>query len=133
MKKEIKRLKVASVLHKAISNVLMEGKFFSKKIVISRVELSKDLGSAHIYIILSSLNNSTFSFISIENKYKDALHEGNHSIDYIVNEINKFAGSIRKSVLNHVNLRFTPKLIFKPDLSFDNFIEVNKILHIHSD
>lgn len=56
MKKEIRNLKIASVLHRAISRVLMEGKVFNKNVTVSDVKLSKDLKKADVYIVLSSLN-----------------------------------------------------------------------------
>lgn len=56
MKKEIRNLKIASVLHRAISRVLMEGKVFNKNVAVSDVKLSKDLKKADVYIVLSSLN-----------------------------------------------------------------------------
>ncbi|MDN5247711.1 MAG: ribosome-binding factor A [Wolbachia endosymbiont of Tyrophagus putrescentiae] len=110
MKKEIRRLKIASVLHRAISKILMEDKVFERNILVSSVELSKDLSKADVYIVLSSLN------------------EGGCDINSAAHEINKSAWLIRKSVSHHVDLRFIPELIFKPDLAFENFINVNKIL-----
>ncbi|MFP3022145.1 MAG: ribosome-binding factor A, partial [Wolbachia sp.] len=48
------------------------------------------------------------------------------------NEMNQSAWSIRKSILCYVDLRFIPELVFKPDLAFDNFVNVSKILHNHT-
>ncbi|MDM8335676.1 ribosome-binding factor A [Wolbachia pipientis] len=114
MRKEIRSLKIASVLHRAISRVLMEGKIFDKDIVVFDVKLSKDLKKADVYIVLSSLS------------------ERNCNINTIVNEINQSAWLIRKSILSYVDLRFIPQLVFKPDLAFDNFVNVSKILSNHT-
>ncbi|CCF78373.1 ribosome-binding factor A [Wolbachia endosymbiont of Onchocerca gibsoni] len=115
MKKEIRRLKIASVLHRAISRILMKGKVYSNKgIIVSYVKLSKDFKKADVYIVSSSLN------------------EKNYSTNTIINEVNQSAWLIHKSILCYVNLRFVPKLVFKPDLAFDNFINVNKILSNHT-
>ncbi|MGL9732617.1 MAG: ribosome-binding factor A [Wolbachia sp.] len=114
MKKEIRSLKIASVLHRAISRVLMEGKAFNKNIVISEVKLNKDFKKADVYVVLSSLNE------------KDC------DISTIIDEINQFAWLIRKSILCYVDLRFVPKLIFKTDLAFDNFVNVSKMLSNHT-
>ncbi|MGL9682248.1 MAG: ribosome-binding factor A [Wolbachia sp.] len=114
MKKEIRSLKVASVLHRAISRVLMEGKAFNKNVVVSEVKLNKDLKKADVYVVLSSLSE------------KDC------DIRTIIDEINQSAWLIRKSILCYVDLRFIPKLVFKTDLAFDNFVNVSKILSNHT-
>ncbi|QOD38301.1 30S ribosome-binding factor RbfA [Candidatus Wolbachia massiliensis] len=111
MKKEIRNLKIASVLYRAISRVLMEGKVFNKNVVVSDVKLSQDLKKADVYVVLSSLSE------------KDC------DINTTVNEINQAAWLIRKSISSYVDLRFIPKLVFKTDLAFDNFVNVSKILH----
>lgn len=122
MNKEIRSLKIASVLHRAISVVLNEGKVFDKKVLVSEVKLSKDLKKADVYVVLSSLNTQEMQ--------NTVLHteENDDDIDSIVNEMNKSAWLIRKSILSHVDLRFIPELVFKPDLGFNNFINVNNIL-----
>ncbi|QKX01853.1 ribosome-binding factor A [Wolbachia endosymbiont of Cruorifilaria tuberocauda] len=111
MKKEIRSLRIASVLHRAISRVLMEGKLFNNKnVIVSKVKLSKDFKKADIYVVLSSLSG------------KDC------AADIVINEINRSAWLIHKSLLVYVNLRFVPKLVFKLDLAFNNFVNINKIL-----
>lgn len=107
MKKEIRKLKVASVLHKAVSKVLIDS---HKNVLISGVELNKDLSKADVYIIISSLSNESCDISSI------------------IHEMNKSAWLIRKSVSGHVQLRFMPNLIFKPDLGFHNFVNINRVL-----
>ncbi|MGL9726251.1 MAG: ribosome-binding factor A [Wolbachia sp.] len=113
MKKKIRNLKIASVLHRVISRVLMEDEVFNKNIIVSGVKLSKDLRKADVYIVLSSLN----------------VQKYNYDISTVINEMNQSAWSIRKSILCYVDLRFIPELIFRPDLAFDNFVNVNKALH----
>ncbi|WP_395463217.1 ribosome-binding factor A [Wolbachia endosymbiont of Cantharis cryptica] len=133
MKKEIRSLKIASVLHRAISRVLMEGKVFNKNVVISNVTLSKDLKKADVYIVLSSLNIQVADTgMQIPALSTGDRSENNRDINTIVNEINQSAWLIRKSILCYVDLRFIPKLVFKPDLAFDNFINVSKILRNHT-
>ncbi|NUY39154.1 ribosome-binding factor A [Wolbachia endosymbiont of Litomosoides brasiliensis] len=108
MKKKIRNLKIASVLRRAISKVLMEGRVFNKNVVISDVKLSEDLKKADVYVVLSSLNKKDYN------------------TNTIVKEINQSAWLIRKSMLSYVNLRFIPKLVFKADLAFDNFVNISK-------
>ncbi|MDE5062228.1 ribosome-binding factor A [Wolbachia endosymbiont of Drosophila tsacasi] len=142
MKKEIRNLKIASVLHRAISRVLMEGKVFNKNVAVSDVKLSKDLKKADVYIVLSSLNIQIADYSDSEkstwisaSRIGDPFSkpsENNCDINTVVNEMNQSAWSIRKSILCYVDLRFIPELVFKPDLAFDNFVNVSKILHNHT-
>ncbi|WP_353284707.1 ribosome-binding factor A [Wolbachia endosymbiont (group A) of Lasioglossum fulvicorne] len=135
MKKEIRNLKIASVLHRAISRVLMEGKVFNKNVAVSDVKLSKDLKKADVYIVLSSLNIQVANYSDPEKgmwSHTGDPSENNCDINTVVNEMNQSAWSIRKSILCYVDLRFIPELVFKPDLAFDNFVNVSKILHNHT-
>ncbi|WP_353273812.1 ribosome-binding factor A [Wolbachia endosymbiont (group A) of Ennomos erosarius] len=132
MKKEIRNLKIASVLHRAISRVLMEGKVFNKNVAVSDVKLSKDLKKADVYIVLSSLNIQVADYSDPEKRRAGDPSEDNYDINTVVNEMNQSAWSIRKSILCYVDLRFIPELVFKPDLAFDNFVNVSKILHNHT-
>ncbi|MDR2831487.1 MAG: ribosome-binding factor A [Rickettsiales bacterium] len=138
MKKEIRNLKIASVLHRAISRILMEGKVFNKNVVISDVKLSKDLKKADVYIVLSSLNRPV---IQVTDQMQIPVScagmtlgqpEDDYDINTVVNEMNQSTWSIRKSILCYVDLRFIPELVFKPDLAFGNFVNVSKILHNHT-
>lgn len=135
MKKEIRNLKIASVLHRAISRVLMEGKVFNKNVAVSDVKLSKDLKKADVYIVLSSLNIQVANYSDPEKgmwSHTGDPSENNCDINTVVNEMNQSAWSIRKSILCYVDLRFIPELVFKPDLAFDNFVNVSKVLHNHT-
>jgi ribosome-binding factor A len=138
MKKEIRNLKIASVLHRAISRVLKEGKVFNKNVAVSNVKLSKDLKKADVYIVLSSLNIQVADYSDPEKSTWISASctgdpsENNCDINTVVNEMNQSAWSIRKSILCYVDLRFIPELVFKPDLAFDNFVNVSKILHNHT-
>ncbi|WP_353269779.1 ribosome-binding factor A [Wolbachia endosymbiont (group A) of Myopa testacea] len=138
MKKEIRNLKIASVLHRAISRVLMEGKVFNKNVAVSDVKLSKDLKKADVYIVLSSLNIQVADYSDLEKSTWISASctgdpsEDNCDINTVVNEMNQSGWSIRKSILCYVDLRFIPELVFKPDLAFDNFVNVSKILHNHT-
>ncbi|MGL9778846.1 MAG: ribosome-binding factor A [Wolbachia sp.] len=138
MKKEIRNLKIASVLHRAISRVLMEGKVFNKSVAVSNVKLSKDLKKADVYIVLSSLNIQVADYSDPEKSTWISASctgdpsENNCDINTVVNEMNQSAWSIRKSILCYVDLRFIPELVFEPDLAFDNFVNVSKILHNHT-
>uniref|UniRef100_A0A1A9VJP1 Uncharacterized protein n=1 Tax=Glossina austeni TaxID=7395 RepID=A0A1A9VJP1_GLOAU len=117
MKKEIRNLKIASVLHRAISRVLMEGKVFNKNVAVSDVKLSKDLKKADV-ADYSDPEKSTWISASCTGDPS----ENNCDINTVVNEMNQSAWSIRKSILCYVDLRFIPELVFKPDLAFDNFV-----------
>ncbi|APR99092.1 ribosome-binding factor A [Wolbachia endosymbiont of Folsomia candida] len=139
-RKEIRSLKIASVLHRAISKILMEGKVFNKNVMVSDVKLSKDLTKADVYIVLSSLNKPIIQVADTDIQIPASragmasdVSEDDCDINSIVNEMNKSAWSIRKSIIRYVDLRFIPELVFKPDLGFDNFVNVNEILHNYND
>ncbi|HCE59833.1 MAG TPA: ribosomal-binding protein A [Wolbachia sp.] len=125
MKKEIRNLKIASVLHRAISRVLMESKICNQSIVVSEVKLSKDMSKADVYIVLSSLNGPLSEFSSCTSSGTQG------DINSVVNEMNQSAWLVRKSILHYVKLRFIPELVFKPDLAFNNFVNVDEILRSH--
>jgi len=128
MKKEIRNLKISSVLHRAISRVLTESKICNQSIVVSEVKLSKDMSKADVYIVLSLLNGPLSITSGLSSCIPNEIQGQVGDIHSVVNEMNQSAWLVRKSILHYVKLRFIPELVFKPDLAFDNFVNVDEIL-----
>lgn len=131
MKKEIRNLKISSVLHRAISRVLTESKICNQSIVVSEVKLSKDMSKADVYIVLSSLNGPLSITSGHSSCMPNEIQGQVGDINSVVNEMNQSAWLVRKSILHYVKLRFIPEIVFKPDLAFDNFVNVDEILRSH--
>ncbi|ABD45050.1 ribosome-binding factor A [Ehrlichia chaffeensis str. Heartland] len=103
-----RNLKVASVLNRAISRVLMQDIcLFNSHITISKVEVSSDIRDATVFVIISQ-----------ECSDKEAL----------IKELNDSSYFIRKAIFSYVDLRYIPRLYFKLDYCFDNLVRVNQIL-----
>ncbi|WDM84944.1 30S ribosome-binding factor RbfA [Ehrlichia sp. JZT12] len=103
-----RNLKVASVLSRAISRVLMQDVFsISGLVTISKLEVSNDIRNATVFVIVS----------------QDCLDK-----EMIIKELNDSSYFIRKAIFSHVNLRYIPRLYFKLDHYFDNLVRVNQLL-----
>ncbi|MGN7618463.1 MAG: 30S ribosome-binding factor RbfA [Ehrlichia sp.] len=104
-----RNLKVASVLSRAISKVLMQDvcSISSSLITISKVEVSINIRNATVFIIVS----------------QDYLDK-----EAIIKELNDSSYFIRKAIFSYVDLRYTPRLCFKLDYGFDNLVRVNQLL-----
>ncbi|CEI85523.1 30S ribosome-binding factor RbfA [Ehrlichia minasensis] len=104
-----RNLKVASVLNRAISKVLMQDICLANShlITISKVEVSNDIRNANVFIIIS----------------QDCTDK-----EAIIKELNDSSYFIRKAIFSYVDLRYIPRLYFKPDYCFDNLVRINQIL-----
>jgi len=109
--KSQRQLKVGEELRQLISNALLRGSFYDEyiennNITITEVNVSPDLKNAKVYVMP----------LGGENKLN------------VLNSLNKFSGRFKKFISNHINLRQTPKLIFKIDDTFENAKKINDIL-----
>ncbi|WP_333023491.1 ribosome-binding factor A [Wolbachia endosymbiont of Pentidionis agamae] len=109
MRREIRKLKLESVLNRALLRFFIEkkGSEVFKGVAVSSIKLRSDLEQAEVYLIPSSLN------------------KGSSDINNLLNEVNKSAWLIRRSILHYVDLRFIPQLIFKPDLTFNHYVSAS--------
>ncbi|QGR02536.1 30S ribosome-binding factor RbfA [Ehrlichia ruminantium] len=104
-----RNLKVASVLNRAISKVLMHD-FYSiscNVINISQVEVSSDIKNATVFVVISG----------------DSANK-----EELIKELNDMSYFIRKAIFSYVDLRYVPRLYFKLDYHFDNLVKVNELL-----
>ena len=104
-----RNLKVASVLNRAISRVLMQDIYLisSNIVSISQVEVSNDIKNATIFVVISD----------------DCPNQ-----EDLIKELNDMSYFIRKAIFSYVNLRYVPRLYFKLDYHFDNLVKVNQLL-----
>ena len=103
-----RNLKVASVLSRAISKVLVQDFFsVSSLVTISKVEVSSDIRNATVFIVVSS---------------------DSYDKEAVIRELNDSSYFIRKAIFSHVDLRYIPRLYFKLDYYFDNLVRVNELL-----
>ena len=107
-----RQLKVTNVIRKAISEILLKNELpliigFKFPLSVINVEMSSDLRIAYVYI-------STHE--NIENKE-------------VVKRLDSCKGFIASKVSNHIDLKFTPKIIFRNDKDIDTHDKINKILN----
>ena len=104
-----RNLKIASVLNRAISKVLMQDIYLLSNhlVTISKVEVSNDIRNATVFIVVPQ---------NCSNK------------EDLIQKLNDSSYFIRKEIFSYVNLRYTPRLYFKLDHCFDNLVRINQIL-----
>lgn len=90
-----RKLRVQSVLSRAIAKIFMEGRVCNQGVSVSRVNLSNDLKVADVFIALSFWNE------------EDRCS--------ILAQIKKSSYLIYRFLLKNVSLRYIPKLNFKLD------------------
>ncbi len=103
--------KVSEIIRKAISEVLIRNEMplespFKFPISVIKVEMNSDLKIAYIYV-------TTHEKID-ENE--------------IISKLNSCKHYLSKEVTNLINLKFSPKLIFRNDRSIDEVSNIEKIL-----
>lgn len=100
--------RVSSLIKEEVSRLLIEAiqDPSSGLITVTRVEMSKDLKTAHIY----------FSFFGHERK------------ETILELLEKRKGYLRKSVASKVKLKYNPMLIFSLDPTQDIEEKIDKII-----
>ena len=109
--KSQRQLKVGEELRHLISNALLRESFYDEhiennNITITEVNVSPDLKNAKIYVMPLGGANKL-----------DAL-----------NSLSKASGRLKKIISSNINLRQTPKLIFKIDETFEYAKKINDIL-----
>lgn len=100
--------RVGSLIKEELSWLLVEEfqNLFSGLITITRIEMSADLKSAHVYL----------SFYGQEKK------------EEILEVIEKKKGYLRKSIASRVKLKYNPKLIFSIDRTSDIQEKIEKLM-----
>ena len=109
--KSQRQLKVGEELRHLISNALLRSSFYDENIennniTITEVNVSPDLKNAKVYVMPLGGANKL-----------DAL-----------NSLIKASGRLKKIISSNINLRQTPKLIFKIDETFEYAKKINDIL-----
>ncbi len=109
--KSQRQLKVGEELRHLISNALLRENFYDEhiennNITITEVNVSPDLKNAKVYVMPLGGANKL-----------DAL-----------NSLIKASGRLKKIISSNINLRQTPKLIFKIDETFEYAKKINDIL-----
>jgi len=102
--------RVGSLIKEELSRLLIEEvqNSFSGLITITRVEISHDLKTAHVYI----------SFYGQERK------------EEILELLEKRKGYLRKSIASKVKLKYNPLLIFSLDKTLDYEERLDKLIKI---
>jgi len=100
--------RVASLIKEELSHLLIEGIQDSSSglITITRVEMSPDLKTAHIYL-------SIF---------------GGEQKETILELLDKKKGYLRKSIASNVKLKYNPLLIFSFDKGLEYEAKIDKLL-----
>jgi len=108
MNKTLRQKRVASVIKEELSRLLIQGIQDSSSglITVTRVEMTPDLRTAHIY----------FSIF------------GGREKEATLQLLEKKKGFLRKSIASKVKLKYNPMLIFSFDLSLDYEARIDKIL-----
>ncbi len=106
MEERRRQKKVSSLIKEVLSQLIIntvQDSYESSLITITRVEITKDLKTAHVYL----------SLFGPEHK------------EQILDVLNERMGYFRKHIASHTNLKYTPILIFSydPILSYKEKIE----------
>ena len=109
--KSQRQLRVGEELRHLISNALLRESFYdgyikNNNITITEVNVSPDLKNAKVYVMPLG---------------------GENQLD-VLNSLNKVSGRFKKIISNNINLRQTPKLVFKIDETFEYAKKINEIL-----
>ena len=109
--KTSRSFKVSEIIRKAVSEVLVRNELpleipFKFPISVVHVEMNSDLKIAYIYVI---------------------THEKIEDAD-IIFKLNSCKQYIAKEVTSLINLKFSPKLVFKNDKSINDINKIENIL-----
>ncbi len=106
-----RQLKVGEEIRHLISDALLRESFYDEfvkdnNVTITEVNVSPDLKNAKVYVMpLGGKNKSD-----------------------VLNSLNKISGRIKKIISNNINLRQTPKILFKIDETFEYAKNIHNIL-----
>tara|TARA_Y100000816_G_C25941655_1_gene491136 strand:- start:85 stop:474 length:390 start_codon:yes stop_codon:yes gene_type:complete len=103
--------KVSEVIRKAISEILVRNEMpldqpFKFPLNVVKVEMNSDLKIAYIYV---------------------TTHENINDDDIII-KLNNCKQYLAREVTNQINLKYSPKLVFKNDKSLNKISNIEKIL-----
>ena len=106
-----RQLKVGELLRHKISEELMRNSIFDHKfsnlpLTVTEVKMTPDLKRAKVFVLPLNSKNS----------------------DEIFNTLNLVAPKIQGKIGRSLGLRFTPVIIFKKDLTFENVEKIEKLL-----
>lgn len=107
-----RQLRVGEELRHALSSILREAKFRDpdlsspELITVTAVELGPDLKHAHCFI----------------------MPLGGKDADKAAAALNRAAGFLRSELARRIDLRYTPKLSFRIDKSFDESDRIERLL-----
>lgn len=102
-------LKVSSLLKKALSDLFVREFYeLSKLVSISAVKVSEDIRNATVLFVVSDVNADK----------EEVMRALNDAADDV----------IRRMIFKHLRLRNVPRLHFKLDLEFENFLGVSEAL-----
>ena len=109
--KSSRSFKVSEIIRKAISEVLVRNEMpldvpFKFPISVIKVAMNSDLKIAYIYVI---------------------THEEIEE-DEILSKLNSCRHYLAKEVTSLINLKFSPKLVFRIDRSIDEISNIEKVL-----
>lgn len=107
-----RQLQVGEVIRHALSEIFSQGKLYEPElqdisVTVSEVRVSPDLRSATAYVS---------SFNATDTKGMIAA-------------LNRTAHDLRNQVTRKVNLRFSPKIIFTLDDTFERVYRIDTLLH----
>lgn len=109
-----RQLRVGEVIRQAVSELLLRQEIYHPRlndlsITVSGVRVSPDMKNATVYV--TPLGQSL------------EVAEG------VCKALNEKSGEIRRHVSKRIYMRFSPRLYFKPDESFENAGRVQEILN----
>ena len=109
--KTSRSLKVSEIIRKAISEVLVRNEMpldppFEFPVSVVKVEMNSDLKIAYIYV-------------TTHEKIED---------DEIILKLTSCKHYLSREIISLINLKFSPKLIFKIDRSIDEISNIEKVL-----
>lgn len=103
-----KQKRIASLVKEEVSRLIVEEvqDFVPTLITVTRVEVSKNLQTAYVYLTL------------LDKKHKQT----------ILNKLEQKSGYLRKSIASVTKLKYNPKLIFSYDVGREHKEKIDKIL-----
>lgn len=109
--KNQRQLRVAGLVKEIVSDLFTKGGVKTKTLsnvllTVSNVKMSPDLKYARIFVFPLGGKNS----------------------DEIISELNESSSYINKKIAKEINLKFSPKVSFVLDKSFDYADKINRIL-----
>ena len=103
--------KISEIIRKAISEILVRNELpldlpFKFPISVVKVEMNSDLKIAYIYVTTH-----------------EKIEDGE-----IISKLNSCMHYLSKEMINLINLKFSPKLVFRIDRSIDEISNIEKLL-----